>query len=351
MIDDATMLEELKRLTRDALTHDGHQGILAGIVDELVAILEKAADFRIDRQSEITSGETACREGLAISPTQAAMCAGEFRRTATFLRGLHDAIADAVELNGPRPVQVLYAGSGPYATLAVPLMAIFPPEKVRFTVLDLHTVSIMSVKSLVSRLGLDRSVQSYVLADACDYNIPCDAIPDILLCETMSTALEGEPQVAVMRHLLGQAPDAVIVPESVQIDAFLVDTSKEPDHIVAESEDPSGKRQPDRIRVGAVFELNASTILSWASLPKDRLPAATIHFPPPPKPSYRPFLFTTITTHGGHVLRTHDCNLTGIREITAISNLSTEATVQFYYRLGAAPRLVAEASDQLPEPS
>ena len=117
---------------------------------------------------------------------------------------------------------------------------------------------IASAKSVVSRLGLDRSVESYVLADACDYTIPSDSIPDILLCETMSTALEREPQVAIMRHLLGQAPDAVIVPESVRVDAFLVDTSKEPDLIVPESENPSAKWQPDRIPVGPVFELNAS---------------------------------------------------------------------------------------------
>ncbi|HJM65297.1 MAG: hypothetical protein CMN05_14950 [Roseibacillus sp.] len=346
MTEDAAIIEEFKRLTREALTYDGSRGILAGIVDELVGILENAADFQADRQLDVTEGETASSEGLAISPTQAAMCAGEFQRTAIFLRGLHDAIVEAVELKSPETVHVLYAGSGPYATLAVPLMALFPPEKVRFTVLDMHAVSIASAKSVVSRLGLDRSVKSYVLADACDYAIPTDAIPDILLCETMSTALEREPQVAIMRHLLGQAPDAVIVPESVRVDAFLVDTSKEPDLIVPESEDPSAKWTPDRIPVGPVFELNAETIRSWASLSDDRLPAAVIRLPPPPEPSYRPFLFTAITTHGEHALRTHDCSLTGIREITDIDNLSAGRTVQFHYRLGAAPCLVAEAVDQ-----
>lgn len=347
MIKHAAIIEELRRLTRETLTHDGSRGILAGIVDELVGILENAADFQIDRQLDVTEGETSCSEGLAISPTQAAMCAGEFQRTTTFLRGMHDALVEAVEAKAPDPVRVLYAGSGPYATLAVPLMAIFPPEKVRFTVLDVHAVSIASVKSVVSRLGLDRSVESYVVADACKYNIPDDAIPDILLCETMSTALEREPQVAMMRHLLSQAPDAVIVPESVRVDAFLVDTSKEPGHIVPESGDPSGKWQPDRIPLGSVFELNALTIRSWASLSEDRLPAAMIHLPDPPEPSYRPFLFTTIVTHGGHVLLTHDCNLTGIREITEIDNMVGGGAVQFHYRLGAAPRLVAEPVDQL----
>ncbi len=343
MIEDPAMIEEFKRLTREALTHDGSRGVLAGIVDELVSLLEKVADFQIDRRLDVAEGETACREGLAISPTQAAMCAGEFMRTTIFLRGLHDAIAEAVEAKSPDVVRVLYAGSGPYATLAVPLMTVFPPEKVRFTLLDIHPVSIASAKSVISRFGLERSVESYVVTDACDYTIPTGMPPDILLCETMSTALEREPQVAILRHLLSQAPDAVIVPESVRIDAFLVDTSKEPDRIVPESQDLTGRWQPDRIPAGPVFELNASAIRSWAPLPGERLPAASIRFPPAPHLAYRPFLFTTIKTYGRHVLQTHDCNLTGIREIPDIEDLSTGPSMQFHYRLGATPGLVAEA--------
>jgi hypothetical protein len=344
MIEDATIIEEFNRLTLETLTHDGHRGILNGIVGELVAILENAADLQIDPQSDVTEGEIASSEGLAISPEQAAMCAGEFQRTAIFLRGLHDAIAEVVESKSPEPVHVLYAGSGPYAALAVPLMTVFPPEKVRFTVLDMHPVSIESAKSVVHRLGLDRSVEAYVLADACEYTIPEEAIPDIILSETMSTALEREPQVAIMRHLLGQAPDAVIVPESVRVDACLVDTSVEPDIIVPESAGPA-KGQPDRIPLGPVFELNISTIRSWASASGDRLPAGAIQVPLPPNPSYRPFLFTSITTHGDHVLQTHDSSLSGIREITNVGDLSTGATLQFHYRLGENPSLVAEVMD------
>ena len=343
MIEDPAMLEEFKRLTRETLSHDESRGVLAGIVDELVGILEKVADFQVDRSLDVAEGETACREGLAISPAQAAMCAGEFMRTATFLRGLHDAIAEAVEAKFPDVVRVLYAGSGPYAALAAPLMTIFPPEKVRFTLLDIHPVSIASAQSVVSRLGLERSVESYVVTDACNYTIPRGMTPDILLCETMSTALEREPQVAILRHLLGQAPDSIIVPESVRIDAFLVDTSKEPDRIVPESQDLSGRWQPARLPAGPVFELNASAIRSWAPLSGERLPAASIRFPPAPHLAYRPFLFTTIKTYGRHVLQTHDCNLTGIREVTEIEDLSTGPSLQFHYHLGATPGLVAEA--------
>ncbi len=340
MIEESAIIEEFSHLTLALLNEDGSRGILAGIVGELVDILENASDFQIDRDSTVVEGETASGDGLAISPMQAALCAGEFQRTAVFLRGLRDAILEAVERRSPEPVRVLYAGSGPYATLAVPLMTVFPPEKVRFTVLDIHAESIASAQSVVHRLGLDRSVASFVLADACEYTIPADATPDIILSETMSAALEREPQVAIMRHLLGQAPDAVIVPASVRVEAFLVDTEKEIDVVVPDSGGAPVAGQPDRVLVGPVFELNASTIRSWASLSGDRLPAAAIHIPPPPNPHYRPFLFTTVATHGEHVLRTHDSSVTGIREVTGIGDISSGRSVQFHYRLGTAPRLV-----------
>ena len=134
------------------------------------------------------------------------------------------------------------------------------------------------------------------------------------------------------------------MPESVRVDAFLVDTAKKIDVIVPEEEGQPSKGQPDRIPVGPVFELNAATIRSWASLSGDRLPAAAIHIPPPPEPLYRAYLFTTITTHGKHLLRIHDSSLTGIREVTGIDDISTGCSMQFHYRLGASPSLVGEAT-------
>ncbi len=345
MIENVAILEELKRLTLETLAHDGPRGILAELVYELGGILDDAADLQIDEKGDIAEGQTDSCEGLALSPTQAAMCVADFQRTAVFIRGLHDAIAEAVESKSTEPVRVLYAGSGPYAALATPLMTIFPPEKVRFTLLDIHPESIASAKAVIHRLGLDRSVEEYVISDACDYTIPDEAIPDIILSETMATALEEEPQVAVMRHLVAQAPDAVIVPESVRVDAFLVDASKEPERIAPECEGSPTMAQPDRIPMGLVFELNASTIRSWSTLPDERLPAASICLPPSLEPGYRPYFFTTVVTHGEHVLRTHDSCITGIREIEGLDKLSAGRSIQFHYLLGAVPCLVAEATD------
>lgn len=339
--DPASDLGELKRLTVEVLGHEGHHGILVGLVMELVGILERSADFQINPNAEVAEGEIRSGGGLAISPAQAVLCADEPTRTAVFLRGVHDAISKALaspEASG-KPVHVLYAGSGPYAPLCIPLMTLFPPEEVRFTLLDLHPVSIQSVKSIVCRLHLDKSVASYVVTDACHHAIPEDEVPDVVVSETMDAALETEPQVAIMRHLLSQAPEARIVPESVQVDAFLLDTSREPERIEPDREDSIPESSPDRIPLGRVFTLDPPAIESWAGLTADHLPAGSIEISDAPGPHYEPYLFTTIVTHGSHVLRTHDCGLTSPRAFPGDGKLAAGDRVHFHYRLGASPGL------------
>ena len=333
---------ELKRLTAEVLSYEGHRGILVGLVMEMVSILERSAEFQIDPDTDVVDGESNSGEGLAISPAQAALCADQERRTAIFLRGVDDAITKALASSkaSKKPVHVLYAGSGPYATLCIPLMTLFPPEDVRFTILDIHSISIESVKSIVCRLHLEERVASYVVADACQYAIPEGEIPDVIVSETMDAALKTEPQVAIMRHLLSQAPAARLVPESVQVDAVLLDTSKEPARIEPDLENSIPKSSPDRIPLGPVFTLDASAIESWATLAGDQLPAASIEIPKVPDAHYKPYLFTTIVAHGSHILRTHDCGLTSPRAFPENGEVAAGDLIDFHYRLGASPCLV-----------
>jgi len=67
MIEDPAMIEEFKRLTREALTHDESRGVLAGIVDGLVGILEKVADFQVDRRLDVRLAKTRSRRARARS--------------------------------------------------------------------------------------------------------------------------------------------------------------------------------------------------------------------------------------------------------------------------------------------
>jgi hypothetical protein len=259
------------------------------------------------REVDISSGETQTSNGLAISPKMAALCADDYMRTITFIRGMDAAILDVQNRFPGRPVRVLYAGCGPYATLAVPLMVIFPATEVTFTLLDVHPESIESARSIVDSLGVAGSVTGFETMDAAAYQASADQPPDIILMEIMRACLETEPQVAVTRHLLKQAPHAILVPEEVRVDLVLMDPSCEFD--LADTELNQTPVERDRISVATVFVMNRETVKSWDKIDGNRLPAAVVQIPEPLEPRYQPMLFTTVRTYQNHLLKDYDSGL------------------------------------------
>jgi hypothetical protein len=330
-------LSRLQELTRLLLDTGSEFHTLRPEVLELTAILTDAQTTGIKRRELIAEGETLTPDGLALSPTNAMMCADDYVRTVKFIRGIHAAIVDRQKLHPDRPVRVLYAGCGPYAILAVPVMSLMPFAEVTFTLVDIHAESIEAARSIVETLGYEGSVSAYEIVDAGSYRIPEDLQPDIILMEIMQACLKSEPQVALARHLLRQAPDAVLVPEEVRIELTLVDLSHEFTLIGDEQDVPELQR--DRIHVGTLFTLSRETMASWNPSLTDRLPAAKVHVPTLPEPRYELKLFTIIHVYGGNVLKDYDCSLTGPRSVGQDMGFKLGDIVQFHYRLGSHPGL------------
>lgn len=279
-------------------------------------------------------------DGVALSPTLAAMCADDFVRTIEFIRGTHAAIQD-VRLRYPdRPARVLYAGCGPYATLAVPLMAVFSPREVRFALVDVHAESIASARSIVDALEFADFVEECETADATVYRVRLERPPDVLLVEIMQACLEAEPQVAVSRHLLRQAPDAILIPEEVRVDLLLVDVSRE---FGSERPHPSGRDlRPDRIAAGSAFVVNRAAISSWESISGNRLPGSTLRIPDSVAGRHQPMLFTHIRVYRDHGLEEYDSGLTCPRLCSSPGAIQSGDTIQFRYELGVQPGLRGE---------
>lgn len=292
---------------------------------------------RTASQEDISGGETRTLNGLALSPTMAAMCTDDFVRTVEFIRGTYAAIKDIREWLTERPARVLYVGCGPYASLALPLMTVFSPTEATFTLLDIHSESIASVKSIVETLGLANSIASFETMDAASYCISPDHPPDIILIEIMQACLESEPQVAVTQHLLKQAPYATLVPEEVSINLELVDSSHEFD--IRGLKQDQGSIQSDRISVGQVFVVNREVVKSWVGSCGDRIFASIIHTPDLVEQRYQPMLFTVVRVYKNHILKDYDSGLTCPRTLSIEGDFQHGVTIQFYYELSRHPQL------------
>jgi len=307
----------------------------------MARILADSQTTRTARTEDISRGETRTSNGLALSPTMAAMCADDFVRTIEFIRGTHAAIVDLRKRVTDRPARVLYVGCGPQATLAIPLMVIFSSTEATFMLVDVHPESIEAAKSIVDTLGLASSAASFETVDACSYRICPDQLPDVILVEAMQACLEAEPQVAIIRHLLKQSPNAILVPEEVRIDLALVDTSRE--FNLDGQEQHRGPVQRDRIPIATVFVVNRETVKLWEGNCCNRLPAGAVRIPDPLEPRYQPMLFTTVCIYGNHILKDYDSGLTCPRPPSIPGAIKPGDTIQFHYELGSRPRLIGEA--------
>ena len=155
--------------------------------------------------------------GQAIGTFLAAACVKEVRRTQRFCRALFKAVAAAVASRPGRPVHVIYAGTGPFAALALPTMRQFPAEELQFTLLEVNPGSLGKLRHVIQALGLEPYVRRAELCDATTWRVPDEAV-DVVISETMNQALQREPQAGIMLNLARQLGDSVVfIPEAVEV--------------------------------------------------------------------------------------------------------------------------------------
>jgi hypothetical protein len=113
----------------------------------LAAAMAGRPDETLDRHG------TVLPDGDAISPESAARCVLDYTRTSQFLRGMRLALQAALERFSERPLDILYAGCGPFAPLGLLLTHRFSPLDVRFTLIDIHELSLNSARRVFEAFG------------------------------------------------------------------------------------------------------------------------------------------------------------------------------------------------------
>lgn len=166
---------------------------------------------------------TATEYGKAVSTITAAQCAEDYERGRVFIQGVYLAVQDQLATKNREPVQLLYAGTGPFGWLILPLLTLFSAEKLQVTAMDIHEQSLEGFRKLCEGYGVADRVAGWVCADACCWKSQSPLVFDIILSETMKYLLQQEPQVKIFSWLQQYlAPSGVLIPESVTLGLTLL---------------------------------------------------------------------------------------------------------------------------------
>ncbi|WP_378181524.1 hypothetical protein [Aquimarina sp. SS2-1] len=167
--------------------------------------------------------------GVALSTDNAADCLKDYKRTARFIKGVHNAITYTLSKFSKTKINILYAGCGPYAPLILPLLSFFKTEQISVTLLDVNKDSLNIVGAIISELDYQNYISEIITADATKYKYPKNKSLHLIITETMFHALTKEPQVAITNNLAPQLiKGGVLVPEEIKVSLGYSFFSKEP---------------------------------------------------------------------------------------------------------------------------
>ena len=287
--------------------------------------------------------------GKALAPIDAARCVNDMARTSKYLRGLKEGIEVAMR-RFDEPVNVLYAGCGPYATLAIPLMTCFLPGDVKFTFMDINERSLNTAKIVIKELGLADYVDDYLLCDAVTYEPPEEKPIHLVVTETMQRAFDKEPQVALTLNLARRlAEGGIFIPERITISACLAHMGSEHTLYPAGTEmpeedlkNPAGNRK--RLSLGPLLDFTAESAVDLAGKVKEdgkvrpALPPVTVNIPQDIDDSFDALmLLTHISVFGSHKLGDYDSGLTNPLVLHDLGRPKRGSLIEFSYLLGERP--------------
>ncbi|MEK6374807.1 MAG: hypothetical protein AABO58_19175 [Acidobacteriota bacterium] len=256
-----------------------------------------------------------------LAAANAAACLLDTNRTVAFVRGLWAAIRDAQRRFPGAVVEVVYAGTGPFASLATPLMPLLSPRDVRFTLIEVNARSITSLETLLETLRLTPHVGRIVHGDATCYRHSTPI--HVAVTETMQRALSREPFVAVAQNLKGQlAVGGLLVPQRVAITAAAIDAELEKARWNGAT--TTVAHRP----LARLIEISSSEVCSAP---------VVVTFPDADGREYWIGLLTEIATFGSERLRCYDSGLTMPDIIWPLSPMIGGETVEFRYRISASP--------------
>jgi hypothetical protein len=312
----------LKQIADDLLFQQDDERLSAAVT-RLYSLCSSVSG--IDESSDHTDdlNETTLSNGNAISPKDAARCLLDYSRTSKFLKGIHAAIVETQKRFPNTTIEILYAGCGPFAPLAIPLTSRFSPDEIQFTLLDIHKRSLEAAQRIFQVLELTDFVHDFIQGDAASYIHPRPL--HLIITETMQRGLEKEPQVAITFNLAPQLrPGGIFIPEKICIDACFYDPSTE-----------FLSNNKNRINLGPVLELTAGEPHAFSD--EVCLPAVMLDIPGSVNKRLGLMLLTRVKVFESVVLEECESGITYPVILHDFSWTKAGSGLEFVYFLGAEP--------------
>ncbi|TXF91672.1 hypothetical protein FUA23_00370 [Neolewinella aurantiaca] len=303
---------------------------------ELMTVLHEFKDLlfhltEIKGVGEKYRNDISTEAGLAIGTEWAARCVDDVYRSVKFIRGVHQAINDRLAVAPGQPVQLLYAGTGPFATLVLPLLTRFSPAELQLTLVEINELSITALRRLFSYPEYHDYARAIIQSDCTTVELPDWETYDILLTETMQYALQREHQVPLTLHLISKLrKDVVLIPQEIRVGLAAVN--------------PTIEREDWEITpYSCLLSLTAAGLSSpGASNGKPGTADAPHELLLPARPEVRGSLaFTTdIHVYGGEHLGFNQSGLTVPRIIYSDGGGEEDRTFRWHYGFTPEPGLV-----------
>lgn len=155
--------------------------------------------------------------GIALSHEHAADCIIDHLRTTKFIKGIYACVLELKKMYPGEVINILYAGSGPYGTLIIPILSEFKNVEINVTVIDIHESSIKCLRQIVEYLGFEKYIKEYVIDDASVYKGLKEEY-HLVISETMDVALTKEPQVMITKNIVPMLKkDGFLVPQEIAV--------------------------------------------------------------------------------------------------------------------------------------
>ncbi len=328
-------IRELEEITKVLLKSEDNFGELKQAIDDLEQLFLSVTEFDV-HNPEIRE-DIHLSTGKAIGPLWAAMCVKEILRTKRFISGLYQGIRAALE-RFTSPIRILYAGTGPFATLAIPLTTVFSSEEIHFTFLDINPKSIQYVKKIIRAFAAEEYVIQIVQGDATEFR--SDQPFHLIITETMQNALQKEPQVSITMNLVPQiVPDGILIPQNIIVEAALLNPKKNDERIMGLTDSENCYHI-----LGKIFELNKNTARQFSSSninigETSYFPEVVLAFPQDVSAGFRQLcLLTTIQVYDEVILNHWQCSLNLPMKLMELDLHNSKPNwLSFQYLLSAKP--------------